>query len=101
MLSDKEFTKLSQLWAEAYLSFQRNPELCYLKLTEIGRIIGRHTKAFEERMGVGGTEVTAIIRRADGTIRKTQKYKFKGKKDKKGKPILVLKNKEIKDFPEE
>ena len=101
MLSDKEFRKLSQLWAEAYLSFQRNPQLCYLKLTEIGRIIGRHTKAFEEKMGVGQTEVKAIIRRADGSIRRTQEYKFKGGKNKKGKPVMVLKNREIKDFPKE
>jgi len=89
-LSDEEFERIKKLWAEAYL-----------KLTEIGKIIGRHTKTFEEKMGIGQTEVTAIIQRKNGTIRRIQEYKFKGEKNKEGKPIMVLKNKEIKDFPKE
>jgi len=89
-LSDEEFEKIKKLWAEAYL-----------KLTELGQIIGRHTKTFNEKMGMGGTELTAVIRREDGSIRKTQEYKFEAKKDRKGKPIMVLKNREIKEFPKE
>ena len=76
-LSDEEFGKIKELWAEAYLSFQQDPRLCYLKLTEIGRIIGRHTKGFEEKMGLGKVEVKAIIQRKDGSVRKIQDYEFK------------------------
>lgn len=89
-LSDEEFERIKKLWAEAYL-----------KLTEIGKIIGRHTKTFEERTGLGNTEVTAIIQRKDKSVRRVQRYKFKGDKNKEGKPVMVLKNKEIKDFPKE
>lgn len=89
-LSDEEFERIKKLWAEAYL-----------KLTEIGQIIGKHAKTFEEKMGMGETEVTAIIQRADGSIRKIQEYKFKGEKDKGGKPVMVLKNRKIKDFSKE
>lgn len=87
-LSDEEFEKLKELWAEAYL-----------KLTEIGQIIGRHARTFEEKLATGQTEVTAVIRRADGSIRRTQEYKFKGEKHKKGKPVMILKKQAIKDFP--
>lgn len=31
----------------------------------------------DEKTGLGKTEVTAIIRRKDGSIRETRKYKFK------------------------
>lgn len=86
-LSDEEFEKIKKLWAEAYL-----------KLTEIGQIIGRHTKTFEEKMGLGQLGVTAIIQRKDGSVRRIQEYKFKAKKNKEGKSVMVLKNKEIKDF---
>ena len=89
-LSDEEFERIKKLWAEAYL-----------KLSEMGQIIGKHSKTFEEKLGTGETEVTAIIQRKDGSIRKVQEYKFKGKKDKKGKSIIVLENKETKDFPKE
>jgi len=89
-LSDEEFERVKKLWAEAYL-----------KLTEMGQIIGRHTKTFKEKLATGETEVTAIIRRADGSIRRTQEYKFKGEKDKEGKSVMVLKNQAIKDFPKE
>lgn len=89
-LSDEEFERIKKLWAEAYL-----------KLTEMGQMIGKHAKTFEEKLATGETEVTAIIRRKDGTIRKIQEYKFTGSKDKQGKPVIVLKNREIKDFPKE
>jgi len=56
---------------------------------------------FEEKLMAGEIEVTAIIRRKDGSIRRIQEYKFKGGKDREGKPIMVLKNREIKNFPEE
>lgn len=66
-LSDKEFERIKKLWAGAYL-----------KLTEIGQIIGKHTKSFDEKMGVGGKmEVEAIIQRKDGSVRETRKYEFK------------------------
>jgi len=89
-LSDEEFERIKKLWAEAYL-----------KLTEMGQIIGRRTRTFEEKLATGETEVTAIIRRKDGSIRRIQEYKFKGEKDKEGKPVMVLKNQETKDFPKE
>jgi len=89
-LSDEEFERIKKLWAEAYL-----------KLTEIGQIIGKHARTFEERLGTGGTEITAIIQRKDGSIRRVQEYKFKGEKDKEGKPVMVLKDRKIKDFPKE
>lgn len=87
MLSDEEFEQVKKLWATAYLN-----------LMKMGQIIGRHTKTVGEKMGVGGLELEAVIRRKDGTIRKTQEYKYKGKKDKEGKPIMVLKDRKIKDF---
>jgi len=89
-LSNEEFERIKKLWAEAYL-----------KLTEMGQIIGKHIKTFEEKLGTGETEVTAIIQRKDGSIRRIQEYKFKGEKDKGGKPVMVLKKKETKDFPKE
>ncbi len=51
-----------------------------------------------EKMGVGGLELTAVVKRKDGSIRKTQKYKYKGKKDKEGKITMILKDRKIKDF---
>jgi len=89
-LSDEEFEQIKKLWAEAYL-----------KLTEIGQIIGRHAKTFEEKIGMGQTEATAIIQRKDGSIRRIQEYKFKIRKNKEGKPIMELKDRAIKDFPKE
>lgn len=84
-LSDEEFEKLKNLWAEAYL-----------KLTEMGQIIGKNTKTFDEKLGMGGMEVTAIIKRKDGSVRETRNYKFKTGKDGEGK----LQKKDIKTFPE-
>jgi len=69
-LSDEEFEKIKKLWAEAYL-----------KLTEIGQMIGRHTKNFDEKIGMGSeVELTATIQRKDGSVRKTQEYVFKNNK---------------------
>ena len=96
-LSDKEFERIKKLWAEAYLMLGET----HKRLTEMGQIIGGYTKTFQEKLATGETQVTAVIRRADGSIRRTQEYKFKGKKDKQGKPLMVLKNKAIKDFPKE
>lgn len=87
-LSDEEFERVKKLWAEAYL-----------KLTEIGQIIGKHARTFEEKLGTGETELTAIIRRKDGSIRKTQEYKFKGKKGEDGKVVMKIKDRVIKEFP--
>lgn len=87
-LSNEEFERMKKLWAEAYL-----------KLTELGRIIGKHTKTFQVQAGMGGIEVKAIIQRADKSIRKTQEYKFRGTRDKKGKLVMILKDRKIKDFP--
>lgn len=89
-LSNEEFERIKKLWAEAYL-----------KLNEMGQIIGKHTKKLEEKMGMGGIGLTAIIQRKDGSTRKTQEYKFQAKKNEKGKPIMVLENREIKEFPKE
>lgn len=89
-LSDKEFEQIKKLWAEAYLS-----------LTKMGQIIGKHQKTFNEKMGIGTLEVEAIIQRKDGSVRKTQKYKFNGEKGKGGKVVMKTKHRAIKEFPKE
>lgn len=90
-MDEKQVNELRRLWAEAFL-----------RLQEMGKIFIQETKTetLREKLGAGGkTEVTAIIQRKDGSIRRIQEYKFKGEKDKGGKPVMVLKKKETKDFP--
>jgi len=62
---------------------------------------GKHVRTFEEKLGTGEIEVSIVITRKDRSIRRTQEYKFKGKKDERGKSIMVLKHREVKDFPGE
>lgn len=91
-MDEKEVNELRRLWAEIFP-----------RLQEMGRILLQEPKAetLKEKLATGETEITAIIQRKDGSIRKIQEYKFKGEKDKEGKPIMVLKNQAIKDFPKE
>lgn len=91
-MDEKEVNELRRLWAEIFP-----------RLQEMGRILLQEPKAetLKEKLGTGKTEVMAIIQRKNGSIRRVQEYEFKGKKDEKGKPIMVLKNREIKDFPKE
>lgn len=85
-MDEKQVNELRRLWAEAFL-----------RLQAMGKILLE--QQFDEKLGTGKTEVTAIIQRKDGSIRRIQEYKFKGEKDKEGKLVMVLKKKETKDFP--
>lgn len=86
-ISEEDSNRLTRLWAETFL-----------RLQEMGKLILKNqptAKVFRENLGIKKMELLAVVKRKDGSIRKTQDYKFELGGNGKGKLV----NRVIKNFP--
>lgn len=79
-INEKDLNRLLRLWAEISVRQQEIGKILLKQPSLQARLEARKkgsAQVMDSKMGLGEMELTAVVRRPDKSIRKTQHYKYK------------------------